>query len=44
MEDPWSTRISECEVGAFAAVHSHYDDAFGLAIIKVKTEEEEKRK
>jgi len=37
MEDPWSTRISECEVGAFAAVHSHYDDAFGLAIIKVNT-------
>ena len=35
MEDPWTTTIDQCEVGAFAAVHSHYENAFGLSIVKV---------
>ena len=34
-EDGWYESISNCEPGAFAAVHSNYNDSLGLAIVKV---------
>ena len=35
VDDNWQAKFEDCKPGVFAAVHSLYDEGFGLCIFKV---------